>query len=306
MVNAVNGLVVEQKHILVAFIISIIFFAFQAVGMYWVMMESTSAIVSTCVTFVAMFFWYDYALKLFNRFRWDYKNSDWNDFTNPDQELDDLNPNSVVLSKDSSDDVSTNKKKNKFRFLHLKNRSSKPEDESDVPLYGVSKFIDESRKNEPSGGYLTMKAHRNYLMKEPWERRFFVIKGTLIYYYKDKRSFQLNPSNPINRRPIDLEGYTFVAGNMEPPYVITLVPIDPDDIRKTWKFRCDTLGEFNSWVQTFTEAFKLCDNSDAKSEIVKISSSGLSESGSQFGGSRRAPGNASVAGQSMPRDEDSD
>lgn len=119
------------------------------------------------------------------------------------------------------------------------------------------------------GGYLTLKGKKSY-GREPWERQYFVVKATLIYYYKDKRSFEMNPSMPINRRPIDLEGYALVAGTVEPPYIISLVPIDPDDIRKTWKFRCDTLGEFKSWIQIFSEALKLSNKDLAESDIIRV------------------------------------
>ena len=64
---------------------------------------------------------------------------------------------------------------------------------------------------------------------------------SLIFYYQDKRQYESTPSRPLNSRAIDLDGYTLVAGAVEPPYNICLLPLDTDDIRKTWKFRCDTV-----------------------------------------------------------------
>lgn len=108
-----------------------------------------------------------------------------------------------------------------------------------------------------SEGYLTIKSARRLTM-DPWERRYVVLKGKNIFYFASKRAFENHPGEPINARPISLEGYWLVAGANEPPYAISLVPRDPDDIRKTWKFRCDTLGEFNAWIDRFDAALKAC------------------------------------------------
>lgn len=119
-------------------------------------------------------------------------------------------------------------------------------------------------------GHLTVKGvKKSFSLSDPWERRYFVVEDNFIYYYKDKKSYELEPQNPINRRPIDLEGYTLVAGAVEPPYAISLVPIDADDIRKAWKFRCDTLTEFNNWVDVFTSAIKTY-NQDSQGDFVSV------------------------------------
>jgi hypothetical protein len=90
-----------------------------------------------------------------------------------------------------------------------------------------------------------------------WERRYFLLRGSHIFYYKDKRAYELDPSKPMNSRPIELEGYSLVAGAVkEPPYLITLIPTDAEDIRKSWKFRCDTLHEFNEWIEKFSHALQ--------------------------------------------------
>jgi hypothetical protein len=58
---------------------------------------------------------------------------------------------------------------------------------------------------------------------------------------------------------------------VEPPYAISLVPIDPDDIRKAWKFRCDTTAEFYTWVDIFTQALKHCESSQGQGDLIKVS-----------------------------------
>ena len=138
---------------------------------------------------------------------------------------------------------------------------------SDTPYVDIND-LDKSNKvafaeNEGNNalkyaGYLTVRSTGSMRLGDPWERKYFVIRENLVFYYKDKRSFDLDPSKPINTRPIDLEGYTLVAGSVEPPFAITLVPSDSEDIRKAWKFRCDTLAEFHNWVDIFAKALKAC------------------------------------------------
>jgi hypothetical protein len=84
---------------------------------------------------------------------------------------------------------------------------------------------------------------------EQWIRYYFVLQDHYLYYYSDRRSYELNPSKPLNVRPIDLEGYKLVINSSEPPlFSFSIIPLSPEDIRKTWKFRCDTLDELNSWI----------------------------------------------------------
>lgn len=106
-------------------------------------------------------------------------------------------------------------------------------------------------------GYLTVKLKKT--LRDPWERRYFVLRNKLIYYYKDKRSCELDPNKPLNNRPINLEGYGLVAGSSTPPYAISLVPTNEDDIRKAWKFRCDTVAEYNNWVEMLQAALAMGD-----------------------------------------------
>jgi hypothetical protein len=119
------------------------------------------------------------------------------------------------------------------------------------------------------GSYLTVK-ERGTFGRENWVRRYFIIKGQLIFYYQDKRAFELNPEKPINKRAIDLEGYTLVAGSMNPPYPMSLVPVDPDDNRKVWRFQCDTETEFDRWIQLFAVALQQCNPDSQQGELVMI------------------------------------
>lgn len=102
-------------------------------------------------------------------------------------------------------------------------------------------------------GYMSMKGNKRMGIK-PWQRLFFVLEGQLMHYYRDQYSYERSPATALNKRPIDLDGYTIVAGGVEPPFTLVLVPRDPEDIRRTYHFRVDTRVEFERWVEAFAAA----------------------------------------------------
>jgi len=297
MVKAVEGMIVEQKAVVVGFIFTIFMFGLQCIGMYWIMMDQTCAIIATIITSVAIFCWYQYALRLYNRFSWNAAKVDWEDVASDKQfggggknlfdELDDLNP--TVLNKMHNKKAGGNKRGSQsVTFADSQNSApgdllaAANDDKASVysastsALTGIESLVNaDSTHFETSGGYLSMKTTATFT-RDPWQRKYFVVFNQLIYYYQDKRAFQLEPGKPINQRAIDVEGYTLIAGAVEPPYMISLVPIDPEDIRKIWKFRCDTINEFNNWIEIFTRALQIGQNDNpavsmANADFVKIS-----------------------------------
>lgn len=50
-----------------------------------------------------------------------------------------------------------------------------------------------------------------------------------------------------------MSGYQVTGFSVEPPYHMTLMPTDADDIRRSWEFRCDTLAEIDDWTGAFTK-----------------------------------------------------
>lgn len=129
-------------------------------------------------------------------------------------------------------------------------------------------------------GYLTVKSAKKMIrIKDPWSRRYFVLKGKQIFIYLTRNAFQEHPEQPVNIRPIHLDGYSLIAGASSPPYAITLKPTDPEDIRVPWYFRCDTLYEFEAWLERFTKALQL-----SASEDLVVLKSGSSVSGRSVSG----------------------
>ena len=107
-------------------------------------------------------------------------------------------------------------------------------------------------------GYLTVKSHKIIMLRDPWSRKYVVLKGKQIFIYNNRTAFTDHPDQPLNLRPIHLDGYSLMAGSSSPPYAISLVPSDAEDIREAWNFRCDTIAEYESWVERFTNALHLC------------------------------------------------
>jgi hypothetical protein len=50
------------------------------IGIYWVMMTQFNAIVASILTLLAMYLWYHYCLRIYNRFNWDrFYTAEWQD-----------------------------------------------------------------------------------------------------------------------------------------------------------------------------------------------------------------------------------
>lgn len=284
MVHTIDGMVYEQHQIVFAFIVTIFFFVLQEAGMFMIVMDELYGYISAGIVLVGMVVTYHYALRIYNRFHFEKERVDWEEEVNPVAEFNQMNPDHCE-SKERTVNMSAAQKKG----LTSMNNVNVQKSDATKPLAGGgddwSSVADLPASVVPEGGtatttatlpgpanisegYLAVKSAKRFVA-DPWDRRYFVLLDTNVFYYKDKRAYQLNPAEPINRRPIDLEGYTLVAGAVEPPYAISLIPIDADDIRKAWKFRCDTLAEFHNWVEIFTRALKICNSSsNNKSETA--------------------------------------
>ena len=67
--------------------------------------------------------------------------------------------------------------------------------------------------------------------------------GCLLYFYNSRGAFQLDSSNPVSSRPLDISGFVVSGISVESPYTITLSPIDREDVRQSFELLCDTIHE---------------------------------------------------------------
>lgn len=297
MVNTVEGMVQEQHNAVILFICAVVCFVIQDIGMSWVMMDMPYAIVCTVIMLLYGLYTYHSALRIYNRFYWEggtkYKEA------LAEEELDDLHPEPIVPqhleatrrgTSLTSASTLTEPRDSKKPFIPVIFKSKKSanqqqhdeihQDDDTMSQFSETPYMNMDSGKAPfvpapvtlssgadslrkAGGYLTvkMKQKRFSLGRDPWERRYFVLRHNLIYYYHDKRAFDLDPAKPINTRPIDLEGYRLEtdANNLQAPFLLGLVPISEDDVRKSWKFRCDTISEYRNWVEILTEALKIAE-----------------------------------------------
>ncbi len=269
MIVALEGMLQEQKVIVFGSLATAFFFICQMVGMLWFRADQLSAICCSCVCGFAMFVTYHWLLRIYNRFNWSKKlEMNWDRTISSD--LSNLRPSLVedisswVMGRPSMTEHTPTIDNDRATVVGV---SMKP------VISESSQFHKQYRigvRNLLLGGLLTMRS-RNRIGRTVWKRRYVILKDNYIFFYRSRREFSLNPTKPMNKRPIDLEGYTLVGGAAKPPYAISLAPIDPEDFRKIWKFRCDTLAEFNRWIEALMTAISISNEGQDMTQFIKIS-----------------------------------
>jgi hypothetical protein len=83
MAKAVDGMVIEQHNVIIVFCVAIFAFAFAAIGSHWIIMDTTGAAISTCVTVIGIFNWYNSGLRIYNRFTFESNDRDTFSFKSP-------------------------------------------------------------------------------------------------------------------------------------------------------------------------------------------------------------------------------
>lgn len=78
-VRATEGMKIEQKQIVTAFILMMMMFAVSTMLSFWVVMNFESAMGSTAIFVVAARYWYYYTERIYLRFYWDSDKSAWDE-----------------------------------------------------------------------------------------------------------------------------------------------------------------------------------------------------------------------------------
>lgn len=117
-------------------------------------------------------------------------------------------------------------------------------------------------------GYLTKRGIKKALMVfEPYARRYFVLIGCNLWYYKNKKDYLDDASaTAIKTKPIRVELYDIIAESTAIEFKITLRPCKLrglDDMRE-WVLFCETEDEFNEWQKAISSAILLHRQSEDK------------------------------------------
>lgn len=109
-------------------------------------------------------------------------------------------------------------------------------------------------------GYLSKMGEKGLMSTKPdWSRKYFVLKGSEMFYYKSREDFEADPSKSIKNRPISVARYVLrqISEKENPPFEFELRPESDEDDRRMWRFRCDTVDEMKTWMDAFTIAVKM-------------------------------------------------
>jgi hypothetical protein len=247
MILAVNGMVIEQHQVLFAFVSMIFLFALQCIGMYWIMMDEISAIAATIITFGGMYIWYHYCLRIYNRFYWDQSHGEyWKGFYEDGghEDLDELSSNgqddpAAAIAKQLAEHNAKKADASPLltTLLTPDDDASKAERQVKKGSFSTVSTLSASAPSStepPSGrkedvtGYLSLKVKKRFPVNgNQWQRRYFLLRGRLLFHYTDRQAFTQAPGRPINLRPVDLRDYEvqLVRGGQGPPFEIKLVPL---------------------------------------------------------------------------------
>lgn len=256
MITALEGMITEQRHVVISFLWTTFFFLLQYAGMCWYRMDQISAISVSAVIAAGILFAYRMLLRVYNRFSYHMTELKWSDKDERRDAIDvgDMRP-SVV--EDIGGWVTGN-------FL--------PDPTSTEVITPPKSFKEFARAYgkegiEGLGGHLTVMT-KNRMGQNLWKRRYLVLKDRYLFFYKSKQIFQSDPNKHLNTRPLNLEGYTMVAGSMQAPFLITVVPVETDDGRKIWRFRCDTSAEYNRWIEVLMVVISVSNEHDVKDFVT--------------------------------------
>lgn len=266
---------IEQQEVVNVFCVCIFCLGLTLIGTYGVMMDEISAIACSILTGISILAWYHYTLRIYNRFKFD-ANHDWAD--EDKDEFDEQFPDNraearaarkkreeesakgfggifSIFSKSQSSDESN------FESASREKKNGTVVGRTDSANVGAAATtLSSAAGTGASGdmslftGYLTMKT--GSMFSKSMSRRYFVIRGSFALYYHSKEEFEIRPNDPINKRPISLEGYLVDVEMSETEFKLVLSPDDndEDDMRKRWEFRCDTQSELDAWRQAFLVA----------------------------------------------------
>eukprot|EP00598_Pedospumella_elongata_P016830 CAMPEP_0185016506 /NCGR_PEP_ID=MMETSP1098-20130426/100407_1 /TAXON_ID=89044 /ORGANISM="Spumella elongata, Strain CCAP 955/1" /LENGTH=482 /DNA_ID=CAMNT_0027545711 /DNA_START=31 /DNA_END=1479 /DNA_ORIENTATION=+ len=244
MARATEGMKIEQKPIIHAFISMMIMFSASTVLSCWVVMDLYGAVGCSIAFAIAACYWYKYCERIYLRFYWDEDDIQWEP-RDSNVGPGDMSPrNTDGPSGNSPNELSFHKKKraakkSMFSFFQRTDAKSKRSTQRSVDSDAVESDQQRSVSGDNAAaaaydarganvtrpvsstsaargvvmdGYLTKRggSTANYLdfRSEPWERRYFTLTSTAkLFVYKSRQDYKDSPKSPIYTRPLDLNDY---------------------------------------------------------------------------------------------------
>lgn len=121
MVRAVDGMCAEQYEIIYIFSCNIFVLGVSTIATYYVVMDEYGAHACTGITIIAMYYWYRYCLRIYNRFKYVEQGAQWSDKETDRRSIGDDRQRSTSYSGTNSrrysKDRGDNHKKKKTRSL---------------------------------------------------------------------------------------------------------------------------------------------------------------------------------------------
>ena len=292
MIKAVDGMCQEQKQVLTAFTATIFFLGVSTIATYYVVMTLLGAHICSAVTVLAMMLWHRYCLRIYNRFKYARPPAEWEErMTEDELDIEKyasgkIGGTRMVNGRPSSiRSAMAPRKKSKggggrfFKFFR-RTKSHSSADSVDVTesvknseaggapsmlsrsnhSIGPTVMVPDEDTSRSGAGYgIANITHKGYItvaeegiFSPKLTRRFMLLLGNKLLWFKDKREYERSPESPLNTRPLVLEDYTVSTQKIETGvFCIDLVPESFADTKKIFHFRCDTLEELNGWVGAF-------------------------------------------------------
>lgn len=225
-------MVAEQDSIILSFIICLLSFSLSCVGYFWVIMTVEAAMISTVVMAIGAYYWIAHGLRIYNKFKFDDPRRGWEgEGTSDDEETEPL-------------------------LKYVKHTRNARTNQKSLHATDVRTEVITAPRVFREGHLSRLDIVANI---EYWNRKYFVLVETSMFYFDTQRDYELCPSKPSSRRPIRLGGYNVevMRNNTNSGFYLRLVPSSKDDERKVWDFKCDTLDELNDWSHAFSDAVEL-------------------------------------------------
>lgn len=323
MARACEGMRIEQKSIIFAFILMMVFFSLSTLLTFWYVFTVEAAVGSTIVWAIACRQYYYYCNRIYLRFYWkeeaDYLNRDNTVFggNEMDKNGDDDEPPVYNRKGGNSNPIHDGKQQQDGNNNNLRDGKSSDSraflSSTNHSVSTLSRVIGvmTGRSASGTGNELTTKSMTNKseqgggdrsasacimegfmsikVNNKSWDRCFMVltVQGYL-YQYKSRFDYRNNASQPIFKRPIDVNDHYVTVFNSElqqwdvsetesdagittaskskvaglpsndvvvrQRFQLKMIPKDAaDDRRYGWVLRCDTSEELTIWEERLRE-----------------------------------------------------